>query len=172
MRRFISFTLLFAVFFLLTACNKEVEEITKPANFYYLTEPIAYNEEYGVISAEIRETAQFALDSNLIPLLDYYLAGPSAPDYRSPFPSGTIVEELTQSDDLISVYLSEQFAKLSGVDLTTACACLTRTLMDLTGATSVKISVPGQLLGGKDVITMTAKNLNFLLPDGTEAVTE
>jgi len=149
---------------LLTGCRSEEQELVSPVSYYYLSEPVTALPEQDIIVAEQRETVQFAGSNTMKPLLDDYLSGPVAINYQSPFPRDTTIQEIKFAEHTVSVILSEEFAKLSGINLSVACACLTKTLMELTGVTVVTISVSETTLDGKEAITMYADQLHFQLP--------
>lgn len=81
-------------------------------------------------------------------LLDALLAGPESADMASPFPSGVEVRsvQLDHGTSTILVDLSEQYASLSGFDLTVADYCITKTLCQISGVETVRILVEGEPL--------------------------
>ena len=161
MKRWIAVCLLFVLILSLAACSI-TEKIEYPVSYHYLRAPMANGEihhgsEDSVIAPEIREGAPY--QDNITLLLDLYLHGPLDKNFQTPFPVGTALRSLTVEGTHANVVLSRSFAKQSGIDLSLSCACLTLTVMDLTGAETVTISVQGEQLDGKDSITLDRSNL-------------
>jgi len=61
------------------------------------------------------------------------------------------------------IVLCDEFATLKGLDLTIACACLSRTVIALTGCHEVIISAESMQLDGKNFITLSRDS--YLLLD-------
>ncbi len=111
-------------------------------------------------------------------LAEALVAGSVGEGLRSPFPGGTSLQKLTVAGGRATVDLSEQYARLSGVDLSLADACLTLTLTQLDGIYAVRITANGRelpyrktqllsaadtlLSGGEDVIRPINVSLWFL----------
>ena len=68
--------------------------------------------------------------------------------------------ELSENSAL--VILNDATARLTGLDLTIACACLTATVCDMTGVQMVTIKAETQLLDGNKSITMQRDHLLLL----------
>ncbi len=151
--------ILFLFFYLLTmpGCSQNSDEITTPVNFYYRNAVIEFNGNDSVISAEIRDSE--ICSGDLQALISLYLAGPLSDAYISPFPQNVQVVNLSVDGDAVHIVLSDSFAQLKDMDLTLACACLARTIMDLTACNAVNISAAGTLLGGKEAMQITRENL-------------
>lgn len=145
------------VLLLLCGCGKKAEDIQSPASFYYCNSVISYDSPSAVISAEIRESARH--NGSLLSVLNLYLSGPISGEYISPFPSGTLAKEVIWNDTALEVELSSAFAELKGLDLTIACTCLSKTLMEFTDCSSVTIFVADATLDGSESITMDANNI-------------
>ncbi len=144
----------------LTGCNKEKSELREPVKFYYCLSDPAYGAAPGVIGHEARESAGHAQDFSY--LLDVYLAGPESYTLRTPFPTGTALTGFSLDGKSAAVQLSTSFAKLSGISLTLACACITLTVWEISGAEQVSISVEGMMLDGNAQITMNRNSLLLL----------
>lgn len=161
MKRIAAFLLLLCVTLTMCACAQQ-EEFKDPVTFYYLRAPqlngeLAHGSTDSVIAPEVREGAEYRKDMNL--MLDIYLHGSLDNAYLSPYPVGTTLRQITVEGTEATVVLSHHFASLSGMDLTLACACLSMTVMDLTGAESVTIRTEGTLPDGVESITMTREDL-------------
>lgn len=172
MRRGISFFLCIALFLCLNACSSRQEDIINPVSFYYLqVQPagqIFHGSAESVIAPEIREGHGFS--DHLSMLLEQYLTGPVEENLQSPFPAGTTLIEWDADDDVLSITLSDQLAELTGVDLTLACACLSKTCFAYDDYSTVSIQAQNLLLDGKASITMEVNTL--LMLDETISGTE
>lgn len=161
MRKLTAILLLLCIAVSLNACTQQ-EKLTDPVAFHYLRAPLPNDElTHGsadsVIAAELREGADYRHDLEL--MLDIYLHGSLDKAYLSPYPVGTTLRQFSVEGAEASIILSHHFRALSGMDLTLACACLSLTIMDLTGAESVTISTEGSLPDGTNSITMTRDDL-------------
>ena len=132
----------------------------KAVLFYYLRSDITYTGSNGVIAAEIPDNPDGSAD--LIQLLEQYLTGPEHDGLRSPFPEGILLLKAEQYEGTVYLEFNDRLASLSGMDLTLACACITKTCLNLTDATSVSICAEGVSLDGAAQITMTAESLVLL----------
>lgn len=141
-------------------CGKKAEELQVPANFYYLRQEFQYGVEDGVISSEAREAVH--IKDNLTALLTEYLKGPKENHLIRCVPASVSVIAVKTEDRTISLTLSPEFARLSGVDLTLACACLSMTVLDYTDADVVEIMVEDELLGDSEQIRMNREDLLLL----------
>lgn len=168
MKRLTCIICCFVILLCLCACTKQDTKIADPVSFYYLRvqeeNDIHHGAEDSVLFPETREG--LGLRGNTEALLKMYLKGPDSPLYVSPFPAGTELIAWTLEDSILSITLSDQFASLSGMDLTLACACLTRTFLELTGAESVEIRAETINIDGKESVIMSHENL--ILIDGTD----
>ena len=167
MKRMIAFAAVFLVLAGLFGCRQQ-DPIAAPVSFHYLRVPqidggILHGAADSLIAPEVREGAGHQNDYTY--LLDIYLLGPLDPQFRSPYPVGTYLADFSMDGKAAAVILTDDLAKLSGIDLSLACCCLTLTVMDMTGAESVTISAEDSLLDGKRSITMDRAAL--ILIDGT-----
>ena len=98
---------------------------------------------------------------NYAEILGIYFNGPTNYSCQSPFPAGTTIEDINITRSKAQLVLSPQFATISGIDFTVACACLTKTVIELTGVNSVQIRVNGAQLDGKDYLTFHTNTFTF-----------
>ena len=162
MKRLFAVLLCICTFLSLLGCSQK-EEIQKPVTFYYRRANITYEGSDGVVSTEQRESAGHEKD---IPyLLGEYLDGPRSSELAQTFPDGMFVVSIQYADNMAKIIFSFHLAELRGIDLTVACACITMTVIELTGVDSVQISAAGALLDDYQSITMDRSCL-FLL-DGS-----
>ena len=172
MKRLFCFLLCGILLLGLFACAAQKEDFINPISFYYLRVQLPGQLHHGavdsVISPEVREGKGIIKDIKM--LLDYYMAGPLSDNYASPFPSDTTLIDWHMEGKTLCVVLSDQAATLSGVDLTLACACMTKTFLGLRDLDAVRIQAETLSLDGKPYITMDDKSL--LLLDNSMTTTE
>lgn len=157
MKKLISILLALSLLLSLTACGPEEPQV--PGNFYYYRLETVYGGSDGVIVPEVRELKDIEHDIGAI--LDLYCQGPVSRELECILPQGTVAQGWYLDGKKLTIRLSSEFAMLTGVELTIACACLTRTMLELTEATSVTINAGGSLLDGQSAITMTADQLSL-----------
>lgn len=144
---------------ILCACTFRPAKVQLPVNFYYCAKEVSYDSEAGIVAPEIREGSTWTDDS--LALFNQYLAGPVSEAFISPFPAQLQALELTIYERDAKVVLSDHLSILTGHDLTMACVCLSRTLMELSGASCIEISVPNRQLDGKPSIVIHQDNVLF-----------
>ncbi|MBR3562043.1 MAG: GerMN domain-containing protein [Oscillospiraceae bacterium] len=89
-------------------------------------------------------------------------------ELRSPFPAGTSLQKLTVAGGRANVDFSEPYARLSGIDLSIADACLTLTLTQLDGIYAVHITANGRELPYRQTQLLTAADA--LLSSGEDVI--
>ncbi len=145
---------------LLTACASREPKHQEPVLFFYCRDEIAYGSSDSVICSEPREAVGHKDDTAY--LLTQYLLGPTSPDLRSPLPAGTALISYRQESTQAILVLSDHIAALSGVELTVACACIAKTVLELSGAATVEIRANSMDIGESGVIIMSRDNLLIL----------
>ncbi len=154
MKRLCTIFILFCI--LLSGCAG-TETPQNPIRFYYCREDISYRGTEGVICYELRESAGRETDHEA--LLQEYFMGPHS-DHLSPtFPHAMTLKSFSVSGTGAEIVLSDRLAELKGIRLSVACGCIARTVMDLTGAESVRIRTENALLDNAKVITIDRNNL-------------
>lgn len=166
MRKLLSMILAVILLLGLTACSSLNDKIQDPVYFYYRYESMNYGADPDVIGAEVYEAKGHRQDYEY--LLSAYLMGPESYDFYNPFPEGSSLISFDLQRNTAYIHLSPSFSSLSGLNLTLACACITMTVCEMTGAQQVTISVADNLLDGKPQITMTPED--FLLLDNSNIV--
>ena len=151
--------LLFTLSVLLAACGDQSTNYESPVTFYYIQNELEFGTESGVIIATTRESKGHTDDYDY--LITQYLNGPTSYDCISPFPAGTTLEELHWDSNRVQVVLSPQITTLNGVDLMVACACLTRTVSEMTGINTIQIRSSSGLLNGESLLTLTPDSFNY-----------
>lgn len=156
MRRMMLLALCMLLFF--SGCTEDT--VQTPCSFYYLQRQISNTGADSVVAAQIADAGALTPKE----LLSRYLAGPSDPQLESPFPFGTRLIDFTHSGRYVGLIVSDELAALSGMELTLACVCMTKTCMEITQADIVEIRCQSQKLNGSESVTMTSDS--FRLQDG------
>lgn len=136
MKRYAAFVLCLVL--LVSGCGVSGKRIKEPVNFYYPRDKIQYHEDAGVIGMETREASGHR--DNLSYLLALYRLGPSSEDLRLPFPEGTAILMMEQTDTYLHLVLGSNAAAMSDAEFSLACACLTLTCGELTGVEQVTVT--------------------------------
>lgn len=159
MKRWLAFLLILSFCLGLGACAQK-----NAVTYYYVRNELDY--QYGVADGvmvgEGREAAGHVDDLRYLLIL--YFHGPVSDNLRSPFPSGTTLEDLIQDEDILHIQLSGIVSLMEGTDLTLACACLARTCFELTDVQTITISA--EALGS---VSMTISRDSLLLMDDSAA---
>ena len=167
MKRTLTFFLCLVMLATLCACTAQQQEFREPVSLYYLliqpADHIHHGSEDSIISPEQREGYQ--IRDQISVLLETYLKGPATEFYESPFPVGTGLVSAELQGSTLTVTLTDAIAGMTGIELSLACACLSRTCIELWDLESVTIRAETMFLDGKAEITMTGEN--FLLTDDT-----
>lgn len=151
-------------FLFLCACGKKDAELQVPVNFYYCNEEISYNSSFGVIRPEAREAEDFYEDASK--LFSVYLDGPVSAELVSPLPAGTGLVSLEFKEDTAHLTLTQEFATLSGVKLSTACSCIVMTLSEYAGISQVHFYVKDGLIDNRE--SLVVNNSDIVLMDHVE----
>lgn len=159
MKRFLSLFLLLALVCCLTAC-KQKETMEDPVTFYYQNKEFSHGSGSSVILGETRESA--GISEDIISLLNLYLKGPVSENLLKTFPNGTKLLKFHIDGEIANVVLSDQITLADGIELTVACGCLAKTVMELTGVTGVNICAENLPLGNKQNIYMDLNSLLLL----------
>ena len=138
---------------LLPGCAERVKE---PVTFYYLR---ASTQGLGPeIAGEVREGSGHR--DNLRYLLAFYLLGPADKELSSPLPRGTVLYQLEQTPDSVSISISDTSETLSDSRFSLACACLSMTCMELLPIQEVTV-----ISGSRNT---TIRRDNLILTDTTQ----
>lgn len=157
MRKTVSLLIILSMLICLPACGKN--KLKDPGNFYYRRTDTVYVDDNSVIAPEQRELAGMREDIGSV--LESYLRGPVSSELESPFPRDVAVVQWSMIGTCLHIEMNESFSQLTGIDLTIACACITRTILELTGAESVQIRAKGAMLDGAKYIRMTNNSISF-----------
>ena len=169
MKRFYCMLILFMYVLSVVACSSQPEKtFQSPVNFYYCAQDMQYNSETCVIRCEIRDTVALNSNDRLTEIINLYFKGPEDLSLGCPFPENLTLKRCTINGDILQVILSNHISSLKGYDLTLACACLTKTFLELTDASSVEIRAEGGRMGDSRSVTMSSETL-LLLDTCTQA---
>ena len=141
----------------LSACKDKEAELQVPSNYYYVNTNISYNAPDSVIRAEARETVNFY--GNLEMFLNSYLDGPKSSALESYIPSDTKLVSCVVTNRTAEIVLSEEFSKLTGVRLSTACSAMLLTVHDYIGTETIIVSAENSLLDEKYEIQITMNDV-------------
>lgn len=158
MRKWVAYLLLLSL--LLCGCGVS-EKKEEQLQFYYPTKNMDYNLGVSYLQAEPRDrvlTGYF-----LTEILNKYLQGPlDQMAYDMPFQYNTRVVYVVIENGIMDLTLSRGFATYKGLELTIACACITRTAIAITGVDAVRIRADQSMLDGADYIEMNANSVLFV----------
>lgn len=163
MKKFLCIALVIILSASFFACNKTDANIRNPVLYYYRTRDLQYGVENGVITAEVRE--RFGHEEDYTYLVEQYLNGPMSSECISPFPAGTSLEQIDFLKDKVLITLSSHISLLSGSELTIACTCLAKTLLEMTGMKEVRISSKNDLIDGQEYISIATEDIVLLDSD-------
>lgn len=151
-------SLILTVCFVLFGCG--VGNTSTDIRFYYCSANMDYGPEDMAVKPETRKETLDPLA--YAQLVEKYLEGPVSSSLHSPFPEGTKLVSITVDQQAANIVLTNDFASLTGIDLTVACACLSLTVREITGCAKVQISAENTLLDNKQAITMDTNELVFM----------
>lgn len=166
MKKLLAMILTAAIILTLTACRQEPDEPFSTVTVYYKASQISYGSENGVIIPHKLDATGH--EAETVYLLDAYFANPPAAAYAATFPSGTRMVSLNLDGLTAKIVLSDEFAKLTGVNLSISCACLTQTVIELTECHEVIISAENAQLDGKNFITLNRDSYLLLDESGSD----
>lgn len=163
MKRCIILFLILLNLFSFAGCKQKKTDFVEPVVFYYCSDITDNNISdasfHNVFVPETHEGAGFSNDA--VGLLSLYLNGPLAQDLVSPFPSGMTVIAVQTNNEKTTIILSDEFAELTGLDLTIACTCLAMTVFQWNECDFVEISAESVLLDKQSSITIEREKLVF-----------
>lgn len=147
MKPYIAWSFVLILFLTMSGCMSHTN-YSDPVTLYYPRLEYTVGKEDSVIASELREADGLTRAE----WVTSYLNGPESSELGNPFPAGTELIDLQQEEDTVYLILSDAFAALSGIDLTIACTCLARTVLQETDAVRVSIRAEKELLDGSTEI--------------------
>jgi len=145
----------------LTGCQNQSSQLEHPVTVYYKRAEPTHGTADSVIASTWMEGKDHEKDYSH--LISQYLKGANEPNFAPTFPRGTTLVSLKLDALTAKIVLDDHFSSLSGMDLTIACVCLARTVMELTGCQEVIISAKTTKLNGENFIILSADS--YLLTD-------
>lgn len=159
MRKIICSVVIVLLIFILAACNSAQTNLDNAVLFYYAHNDIVYGVESGVITSTFVNTD--AASDDYITLLKLYFNGPTNYDCISPFPAGTTMEEFSFDNNKVQIVLSPHMATITDSELTVALACLTRTVLEMTSASTLQIEIMNNKIWGEDHVTFSLNSFEY-----------
>lgn len=148
-----------AVVLLFAACTARADESASDGYELYYAARLDGSDGGDAIRTsrfQVEDGASLTTTALAEVLVRQLLAAPEDETLRSPFPGGTTLQKLTVGGGRAMVDLSEQYARLSGIDLSIADCCVTLTLTQLDGINAVHITADGRELPYRKTQLLTA----------------
>lgn len=145
----------------LAGCQKDTTQLEYPVTVYYKRAEPTHGTADSVIASTTIEGKGHEKDYSY--LLSRYLKGSDDPHFARTFPRGTTLVSFKLDALTAKIVLGYYFSSLSEMDLTIACVCLARTIMELTGCQEVIISAENTQLNGQNFIILSADS--YVLTD-------
>lgn len=142
---------------LLAGCGTDQPKPENPVSFFYPRIEYTFGQADSVIAAESREGGNYKAEPEA--LLNIYLQGPVSSELRNPFPFGSGITELRQEEAVLQLVMNRKFSELSGIELTLACCCLTKTCLTVTECSTVQIIMEDLTSETQRIITMDSQSL-------------
>ncbi|MBE6916862.1 MAG: hypothetical protein E7470_03000 [Ruminococcaceae bacterium] len=161
MKRLFCILLSILALFSLTGCRNDSDVSQSMVTVYYKSARTSFGTQDGVIAPYSLDAAGHEEDHAY--LINTYVSAKTPGDYATTFPTGTRLVRMDLDGLTAKIVLCDEFATLKGLDLTIACACLSRTVIALTGCHEVIISAESMQLDGKNFITLSRDS--YLLLD-------
>lgn len=161
MKKAIVMLLLLSCLFSLPGCQLDEDAPQVPVTVYYKRSQLDYGSSDSVITTTELEAAGHETDTAY--LLQQYLCGTDQVDLALTFPADTSLISYHLEGLTAKLVLSDHFAVLTGIDLSIACACLSKTVMSLSGCREVIICAEHDQLDNNKYITVSANS--YLLQD-------
>lgn len=150
----------------LAGCQDKTTQPEEPVTVYYKLATPTHGTENSVIAPTTIEGKGH--EDDYFYLLSRYLKGSGDPLFARTFPRGTTLVSFKLDALTAKIVLSDRFSSLSGMDLTIACVCITRTVMEMTGCQEVIISANTTKLDGEKYITLSADSYLLIDNVGTD----
>lgn len=155
MKRLTAFLLAAALCAGLFGCAQQ--ELRSPISFYYCRTEPDFSGADGVIAPEVRELA--GIEDDLDAILKLYFQGPVSRDLESLLPRECPVPQWRIDGDTMYLHFAPELADLSGVELTLAATCVTRTFLPMTGCTKLIFTAEDRRLNGEAALELTLDDL-------------
>ena len=137
MKRILSGMLAVFLLLLLWGCEGLHPGAKNEVTFYYPRTEFQFGTAEGVISPEPRDMSGHLDDLDY--LLRMYLLGPLDKALEPVFPKGTRLMSWEETPEAIRLVLSEAGGEMPEIQFTLACACISKTFMELRGIGQVTV---------------------------------
>lgn len=124
------------------ALRQAQEDPTNPIAFYYQLAEATFGSDNGVLGIEEHDFG--AQIPTLQEITDVYFGGPTDETLISPFPKEIQAQAFSLDNGVLTITLDDSFSKLNGIGYTVASACLTKTMTQIKGVSSVCIETASQ----------------------------
>lgn len=164
MRKILCVILIISLSFCICSCDEHSENAV---TFYYVRKDLAFSIDEPMIV----EVAHHPANSpNYESIINQYFSGPYSNDLASPFPEGLLLQAFVLTDSHLSVTLSNHMDNLTASRQTIAFACITKTLIGLTGVDTVEIIVDNSTSGGQRILSFSVNSFAHLDTIGYEDI--
>ena len=163
MRKLFCMVLILCCLFGIVGCASDPTVPENSAVVYYQREKATYGADDSVIGATYLDTEGRGKD--YVFLLNKYFHTIPGEGFTSVFPKGVSLKSFKLEGLTATVILSDKIADLTGMELTIALTCLTKTVMSVTGCHEVIISAYSKQLDGQKFITLNRDR--YLLVDNS-----
>lgn len=165
MRKILCFLLAVCCFAGIFGCTSDHDKPENSVSVFFKREKTVYGTADGVIGETYLETAGRKADYAY--LLNVYLQMPPGEGFAATYPKGVTMINFKLQGLTAKVVLSDQIAELTGMELTIALICLTKTVMSVTGCQEVIISATTKQLDGQNFVTLNKDSYLLLDDSGT-----
>ena len=151
--------LLAAFALLLSACSGQEPERSADDYTLYYAAPLSESGGGDAIRSgvvRVENSSSMTTEELAAKLIEGLLRPEGDTAARSPFPAGTSLQQMEVAQGRARLDLSSQYARLSGIDLSLADACVTLTLTQLSGIYAVSITANGRELPYRQTQLLTA----------------
>ena len=139
MRKLICFLLTVYLSFCVCGCSNNGNIDGSEVTFYYLRSNIQYSATSPLLVEEQRSISH--IDNDPFSIVSLYIEGPTDNNCVNPFPAGTTLKSMEINDGTASLVLSSELLTLSSAKETIAFACITKTIVELTGTENIIIAI-------------------------------
>lgn len=145
---------------ILCGCTSKKEEFKKPVNFYYCRREVTYNSPQAVLYPETREG--YSYHSNIIAYLHAYLCGPQSEELEAPIPPDVYLVSCSVEEGIADIVFSNQFSKLSGVKLATACSALLLSVHEFSNVETIRVRAKDAQVDGRAYFELSLDDIVLL----------
>ena len=143
--------LLLALALLFVGCSSSIND-SNSEYFYYYQASALYDNTEKIIYAQPISTG--IKEMSLKEITSKYLQGPTLENVDPPFTKDTVIVEITEEADNLTIVLSNDCSAMQQLELSLAGSCLAKTLFQFTQAQSITIQ-------SEDGFSYIEKDLTF-----------